>query len=494
MAINKIQKRVLMQEKSKGTLKRAALKAAMSPKTARKYVALAGKELEAAKPRDYRTRANPFQAHWAEIEQMLQNSPGLFAKTVLIDLQKRYQGVYKDGQLRTLSRLMGRWRLENQEGGKKAKFVQKHEPGKQSQSDWTWMNSLNITIAGQVYPHLMFHYVLSYSNFESIMICESESFETLTRGYEKAVLETAGICQEHRTDNLTAATQASGNSRVFTSRWRDFTAHYGVIPTRNNPGESHENGKVEKSHDVFKKAVDQELMLRGSRNFATHAEYEKFLNTIKDRRNFMRRERFVEEQKHLKPLPEKIFNEATLLKVRVNPESLVRILGSTYSVPSRYISSWLKAYVYRETIDLYLGAQLVLKLPRLAAGAIIDYRHIIDSFIRKPGAFEHYQYKSYMFPNLIFRRAYDALKAADSATASKEYCGLLYAAKMQGEQNVTEAIEELLITGAIPSKEDVTTVLEARNPIKSIAPTDSVHFAEPSLDLYDQLLVTESLQ
>jgi hypothetical protein len=54
------------------------------------------------------------------------------------------------------------------------------------------------------------------------MICETESFATLIKGFEQGVLELGGVACEHRTDNLTAATQKMGNDRIFTQRWREF--------------------------------------------------------------------------------------------------------------------------------------------------------------------------------------------------------------------------------------------------------------------------------
>ena len=104
---------------------------------------------------------------------------------------------------------------------------------------------------------------------------------------------------EHRTDNLSAATKRCGGSREFTERWEELLAHYNVKPSRNNPGVSHENGSVEKSHDTFKQAVNQHLLLRGSRNFADLKDYELFLTNIKEKRNSSRKERLAEELAHL---------------------------------------------------------------------------------------------------------------------------------------------------------------------------------------------------
>ena len=470
-----------MKEKSRGTLHRAAMKSSMCGKTARKYTKLSKTPAEQKKPRVHRTRCDPFVKHWKEVTEMLERSPTLEAQTIMDYLRESYPNTYTMGQTRTLQRRLSVWRVEHG-SSKLAIFRQTYIPGRQSQSDWTHMNSLGVTIAGLPFEHLLYHFVMSYSGFETFMICYTESFDTLTTGYEQAVLEAGGVCREHRTDNLTAATQASGNSRIFTSRWRDFTSHYGVTPSRNNPGESHENGVVEKSHDLIKKAVEQHLLLRRSRDFHTIEEYLLFLNKIKDKRNFTRREKIVEEQRCLNPLPEKKFNEATLLSVVVTPESLIHVLGVVYSVPSRLIGSWLKVYAYREKLDLLLGGKLVLSLPRLEKGALINYRHLIDSLIRKPGAFENYQYQSCLFPNLSFRRAYDALKG-EGISPSRRYCELLQLAKMEGEQEVTVALDLLLEAQELPLKSRMSFLIASARK----SPED-VQVEMPSLEIYDLLL------
>lgn len=470
-----------MKEKSRGTLRRAAMRSSMSDKTARKYTRLNQTPAELKKPRAHRTRSDPFMKHWEEVLEMLERSPTLEAQTIMDYLRERYPGTYRASQVRTLQRRLSSWRTEHG-SSKLAIFRQKYMPGRQSQSDWTHMTSLKVTIAGHPFDHLLYHFVMSYSGFETFMICHTESFDTLTKGYEQAVLEAGGVCREHRTDNLTAATQASGNSRVFTSRWRDFTSHYDVTPTRNNPGESHENGVVEKSHDLLKNAVEQQLLLRRSRDFHTLEDYQAFLSKIKDKRNLIRREKIVEEGRCLGPLPDKKFNEATLLSVCVNPESLIHVLGVVYSVPSRFIAHWLKVYAYREKLDLFLGGKLVLTLPRLEKGALINYRHLIDSLLRKPGAFENYQYHACLFPNVSFRKAYDVLKS-EGTSPSKRYCELLHLAKMEGEQEVTAALDLLLETQELPLKSSMTSLI-----FSARKPPEDPWVGLPSLEVYDVLL------
>ena len=479
MTINKKQVIKLMKEIQNGTLEKAALKVGISQKTARKYIKR--KHLPSQqKGKPLRSYSNPFEAHWDKVTGMLETSPELEARTILSYLVEMYPEHYRLNQIRSLQRRLKEWRA-HYGASKQVIFRQDLKPGRQSQSDWTHMGDLNITIGGHAFPHLLFHFMLPYSQFETIMICETESFSTLIKGFEQGVLELGGVACEHRTDNLTAATQKMGNDRIFTQRWREFLEHYQVQPSRNNPGVSHENGSIEKSHHTFKNAVDQHLMLRQSRDFKTQEDYQVFLDKIKTRRNFMRRDRITEEVETLRPLPEKQFNEATLLTVRVTPSSTIQVLSVTYSVPSRLIGLWLKAVVLRDTIELMYGGKILLTLPRLEAGALIDYRHIIDSLIRKPGAFESYQYRSFLYPNTTFRKAYDALKDRGLTSCNKRYLELLHLAKLYGENEVSTVIDLLLEEKMVPVKEDILELLK-QNKLPQ-----PVEVTQPNLEDYNQL-------
>lgn len=63
-------------------------------------------------------------------------------------------------------------------------FEQVHTPGERGQSDFTHMQDLGISIAGEPFAHLVYHFVLIYSNVEAASICFSETFEALAEGIE----------------------------------------------------------------------------------------------------------------------------------------------------------------------------------------------------------------------------------------------------------------------------------------------------------------------
>jgi hypothetical protein len=463
------------------TQEKAALKSGISPNTARKYEKLKQLPSDIQLAQNTKEPAHSFVKHWDEITSMLNNSPALMAKTILEYLIEKYPGLYQLNQLRGLQRQIKKWRVNHGEN-KDVKFPQNIRPGVQSQSDYTVMNELNITIQLQHFKHLLYHFMLPYSLWEDVMICYSESFETLTQGYEQAVFKLGGVLLEHRTDNLTAATKRLGCKRTFTESWQQFMKHYEVKPSRNNPGQSHENGSIEKSNDLIKKAIDQELMIRGSRDFNSISEYSDFIDEIVKRRNKLREVRVSEESGYLYSLPPKKWYAPKVTSVKVTNYSLINIEGIIYSVPSRLIGVQLTAHILHDEIKLLYGRKCIHIMQKYQSGPVIDYRHIIDSLVKKPGAFLNYQYKDSLFPRKSFRLAYDKLCENDVSTGYKDYLQLLKAAKMIGESEVSLALDIILEEGGIPFPKIVKSLIHLPKKIPS------VEIQSPSLAAYDKLL------
>ncbi|MFL6198637.1 MAG: hypothetical protein ACJ76J_05650 [Thermoanaerobaculia bacterium] len=78
----------------------------------------------------------------------------------------------------------------------------------------------------------------------------------------------------------------------------------------------------------------------------------------------------------------------------------------------------------------------------------IDYRHIIWSLVRKPGAFARYRFREELFPTITFRRAYDHLRAARGDRAEVEYVRILHLAASTMESQVEGALAQLLEAGS----------------------------------------------
>ncbi len=248
--------------KEEKTLAVAASKAGMDEKTARKYRDLGKMPSQIKEDHTWRTREDPFSGVWESVGEKLSINPGLQAKTLFEDLQRQYPGGFDDGQLRTLQRRVKAWRaLEGP--GKEVFFAQKHRPGKLCQSDFTSMNRLGVTISGQPFDHLIYHFVLTYSNWEAGTVCFSESFESLSQGLQNALWELGGIPLAHQTDRMSAAVHKTDNPEEFTNRYKALLSHYGLEGKKIQTGKPNENGDVEQRHYRFKTAVDQALMLRG---------------------------------------------------------------------------------------------------------------------------------------------------------------------------------------------------------------------------------------
>src|SRR5512135_1561176 len=468
------------------TLAKAADKAGVDEKTARKY--RDSDQLPSARrvPRTWRTREDPFQDVWPELEGMLRLNPGLEAKTLFLDLQRRFPDRYPDGQLRTLQRRLKHWRA-TAGPPKEVFFAQTHVPGRLCASDFTHMAELGVTIAGEPFDHLVYHFVLTYSNWETGTVCFSESWESLCEGLQNALWELGGVPRQHRTDRLSAAVKADPDPEMFTQRYQALLAHYGLLAQAIQPRQAHENGDVEQSHYRFKQAVDQALMLRGSREFASRGEYEAFLRKVMAGRNVNRRERSAEEQAALSPLPLRRLESGRRVTARVDAGSTIHVGGNVYSVPSRRIGERVDVHVGAESLEVWLGARRIESLPRLRGRGKhrVAYRHVIDWLVRKPGAFEEYRYRDAMFPTSRFRMAYDVLKDRRPGRAVKDYLEVLHLAAREGESGVDEALRLLLDGDRTPDGASVSEVLrQGRRPP---AVTD-VLIVDVDLTMYDRLL------
>jgi len=473
----------------------AAAKSGMSAKTARKYLLAQSLPSEMKQERHWKTRSNVFSSVWHEIEDMLMKSPKLQATTVLQYLINKDPDKFKPSHKRTLQDLCKNWRATSG-SYKDVIFSQDLKPGMQSQSDYTVMDDLSITIAGEQFDHLLFHFMLPYSLWEHVSLCYSESFDSLSKGYDDAVWNLGGVLPEHRTDNLSAATKASKSTRIFTQNWQEVMDHYGVVPSRNNPGVSHENGSVEKSHDLLKTAIAQTLMLRGSRNFNDKEQYLQFVNEVVSSRNShsKRVERFEEELDLLKSLPSKKYYAPLILDTTVSKFSTIQLLKVTYSVPSRLIGYKLRAYIYQGEIKLMYGKALIQTMPQIKSTtgveASINYRHIIKSLVRKPGAFKNYVYRDHLFPNVSFRTAHDMLVAHFPVNGAKQYLQILQLAAIGSESEVQTILEQMMALNKAPSFVEVEEQIKGSHKDRNMSIISGVKVIAPNLAVYDELLQT----
>ena len=140
------------------------------------------------------------------------------------------------------------------------------------------------------------------------------------------------------------------------------------------------------------------------------------------------------------------------------------------------------AHIFYHKIKLYYRQSCLQEMPKHRGIDGIDYRHIIDGLIRKPGAFANYQYREALFPRLCFRKAYDALMSHSKNCGIKQYLEILQLAKIHGEQHVSASLELMFEQKAVPLPEKIKLLLDLPIAIPAIK------INQPQLNVYDQLL------
>lgn len=466
----------------------AAGRTGMDEKTARKYRDSEKLPSELVKPRTWRTRIDPFQEVWPEVLARLEAEPKLRPFALFGWLQDKYPGRFPDSQRRTLERRVRAWRAAcgpNRE----VMFPQVHAPGDLAASDFTIMNSLRITIGRQPFDHMLYHFTLTYSNWESVTVCFSESFEAFSRGLQDALWKLGGVPRKHRSDSLSAAVNNLSDDREFQARYRDLLEYYRVDPQRINVRKAHENGDIESSHGHLKAAVEQALLLRGSRDFAAREDYEDFLDELMSKRNASRSPRLEQETEILGELPPTKLDYRTHARgIKVHSSSTIQVKRNTYSVPSRLIGHKVDVVIDADFIEVWYGGLEVQRMPRLVGAGkhAINYRHVIDSLVRKPGAFEHYQYREDMFPTSHFRMAYDWLCRDRSArAAAREYLKILQLAARDSQDAVQDALRLAIAENASISAEAIRLAVEQH---QQVPPVTDVTVEAPDLQQFDSLL------
>ena len=263
--------------------------------------------------------------------------------------------------------------------------------------------------------------------------------------------------------------------------------HYGLEKERIQARKANENGDVESSHRHFKEAVDQALMLRGSRDFANREAYAKFLDDLLRQRNLGRETRLQSERVNLRPLPARRYESWRRVSVHVGVGSTVNVDRNRYSVPSRLIGEFVEVRLCVEDLEVWYGGTLIERIPRLRGRGQnkINYRHVIGWLVRKPGAFERYRYREDIFPTTRFRMAYDMLQEQLPTRAVREYLAIVELAALDGEVQVDDALR-ILMDGEV--KLTAKAVEQFVRSASFVPEVTAVRVDEVNLSCFDQLL------
>jgi hypothetical protein len=389
------------------------------------------------------------------------------------------------------------WRAE-QGPDKEICLAQKHRPGEAAQTDFTWATELGVTIAGQVFTHMLCVFVLPYSNWRWATVALSESIAAIRRGVQRALFQLGRVPEWHQTDNSTAATHrptggkevaAEGScKRPFNEDYLGIMRHFGMKPRTTEVGEKQQNGDVEAGNGALKRALEQALLVRGSRDFESVETWQQCIDEVVRKGNLNRGPRVAEELEAMRELNVAKLPEFIEERIRVSEWSTVRVRRCPYSVASRLIGEWVRVRVFEEKIEVRYAGKLQLSCARLRGRGqrAIDYRHVIGSLVRKPGGFARYVYREEMFPSITFRRAYDAIQTPHQGVKGDlEYLRILQHAASTFEADVEAALSLMLAEGRTITADAVKELISARTTIE--VPALAPHAVD--LHAYDALLL-----
>ncbi|MFO7735298.1 MAG: hypothetical protein R6W70_03665 [bacterium] len=161
-------------------------------------------------------------------------------------------------------------------------------------------------------------------------------------------------------------------------KYKELLDHYGIKGEMTNPGSPNENGDSEQSHHRFKRAVDQSLMLRGSRDFSSREEYESFLHKLFGQLNKTRMKKFHEETAVMEDLPLSRIDTCSVYNISVRRNATISVKHKIYSVPSRLIGEKVKVKVYQEYLEVYYGQKKIETMKRIGRKGISEYLKILE--------------------------------------------------------------------------------------------------------------------
>ena len=460
-AITPKQVKLYMKQRNKGdTQQQASARAGISERSGQRIDN--GVIPRKKKARHWRTRKDPFAAVWeSEILPVLEKQPGLMPITLFEDLQDRYPGRFPNKRKRTFQRRVKAWRALHGPD-KEVMFRQRKEPGRLGLSDFTELGDIEITVAGEPLSHRLYHFRLPYSGWSFInVILGGESFTALAESLQEALQRLGGAPLEHRTDSLSAAYKnlTKSEQEDLTVRYRAFCAHYGMKPTRNNRGVSHENGAVESPHGHIKKRISQALLLRESNDFGSVDDYRQWLDSLVQRFNRRCGEALEIERGKLLSLPMHRTTDYSEQVVNVTTSSTIEVKRIIYSVPSRLVGERLRLHIYDNRIEAYVGSELAHTLPRTYTikpnqrGRCIDYRHLISQLVRKPQAFRYSQLRDDLLPSATYQQIWSYIdEHLEPRAACKRIVGILaLAARADCEQPLGAYLKQQTSKGKIPS-------------------------------------------
>jgi len=158
-----------------------------------------------------------------------------------------------------------------------------------------------------------------------------------------------------------------------------------MTASRNNRGQAHENGAVESRHGHLKTAIEQALLLRGSRDFEDLDAYRRFVAELVGRRNARRRPQIDLERRHLRPLPRRRTTDFDETTVQVTSSGGFLLRKVFYTVPSQLVGHRLQVRLYDDRLECFLATSHVLTHHPPSADGLLQMQRSSDRCGRAGG-------------------------------------------------------------------------------------------------------------
>lgn len=446
--------------------------------------------------RNWKTRIDPLEEVWQpELLSLLEKLPELKPITLFEYLEEKYPDKYGNSILRTLQRRIKDWKILSGKD-KEVMFTQRHIPGQMGISDFTILKS-KITIRGKELIHRIYHFRLAFSKWAyAKIILGGESFTALANGLQNALIKAGGSPKEHRTDSLSAAFNNNNDKKELTDNYQALCHHYNMVATKCNLGKSHENGSIESPHGHLKTRIDQAVLMRNSNDFGSIQEYQSFIDKIISNINKKNKILIEEEKKYLSILPKYKAQDFTVIYSYVSLNSVIRVKKIAYSVPSRLISQTVKIHLFDDHLDIFYNNKKTYILVRKYydkddSNVTINYRHLISSLIKKPGAFKNFIWKDELLPSDDYRKIWHILSNVNNSKSSCKYItSLLYLISKLPKEKELDVSEYILDYYHKNHQLPTITNIEAKfSDNKEINNTPIIIVQQRSIKEYQQLLI-----
>jgi transposase len=275
--------------------------------------------------------------------------------------------------------LVHEWRRQRQEI-----FVPlTYRPGELAEVDFF---EVFVDVGGERKKAFLFVMRLMFSGRDFAWLYERQDQISFLDGHGRAFAHFGFVPRRIVYDNLKPAVRRllRGSARELTERFQALVVHYVFEPSFARPGTGHDKGGVE----ARGKAIRHQDLVPIPIGETLEVVALALLNRLDSRfADSDRATQFCTEQEHALPLPTMPFDARAVYLVVVTRQSLVRVEGALYSVPTAWACLPATAYVGPGLVEMIGRDGTTVSHPRGRFGQrMIDYRHYLPELAKKPQA------------------------------------------------------------------------------------------------------------